>query len=351
MAWTTPRTWVAGELETAAIFNPHVRDNFNAILTNATTLNATIVTSSLTAVGTITTGVWNAGAVTSSGNIKATSAGNGYVQINTDNNRFRFSGEANHNYIDSGYDDAGGDIIFRTRTSGTPVTNLTLYGSGNSTFGGVLTVTGLFTGNGGGNNQFSAAVNGSNYLTVENTTSNTISFAKYQLAAGTAAGAIALYSQGYTTGTYDIQDGMALVCAGAGGVTVSLAAGGSFNVFGTALRARIESTGSLQIGGIAARAGTAGTKRIDIFDGTAPTSTLANGISIYSTAGECFIMDAGGTATQQTPHDRLTGEWIFNCTKTHTGEVLRIDVERMLRFLNDQFNLDAVHESYISLKE
>jgi len=31
MAWTTPRTWVDGELVTAAIVNPHIRDNFNAI--------------------------------------------------------------------------------------------------------------------------------------------------------------------------------------------------------------------------------------------------------------------------------------------------------------------------------
>lgn len=31
MAWTTPRTWVAGELVTAALFNSHIRDNENAI--------------------------------------------------------------------------------------------------------------------------------------------------------------------------------------------------------------------------------------------------------------------------------------------------------------------------------
>lgn len=29
MAWTTPRTWVAAELVTAAIMNPHIRDNEN----------------------------------------------------------------------------------------------------------------------------------------------------------------------------------------------------------------------------------------------------------------------------------------------------------------------------------
>ena len=32
MAWTTPRTWVAGELVTASIMNTHVRDNLTALL-------------------------------------------------------------------------------------------------------------------------------------------------------------------------------------------------------------------------------------------------------------------------------------------------------------------------------
>lgn len=29
MAWTTPRTWVTGEVVTASLMNTHVRDNFN----------------------------------------------------------------------------------------------------------------------------------------------------------------------------------------------------------------------------------------------------------------------------------------------------------------------------------
>lgn len=31
MAWTSPRTWVAGEVVTAALLNTHVRDNLKAI--------------------------------------------------------------------------------------------------------------------------------------------------------------------------------------------------------------------------------------------------------------------------------------------------------------------------------
>src|SRR5262245_42528639 len=36
MAWTTPRTWVAGELVTATIMNSHVRDNLNYLYTAVT---------------------------------------------------------------------------------------------------------------------------------------------------------------------------------------------------------------------------------------------------------------------------------------------------------------------------
>ena len=50
MAWTTPRTWVAGEVPTAAIMNAHVRDNLNALKNPPTDLdqnwNTTITTTS-----------------------------------------------------------------------------------------------------------------------------------------------------------------------------------------------------------------------------------------------------------------------------------------------------------------
>jgi hypothetical protein len=104
------------------------------------------------------------------------------------------------------------------------------------------------------------------------------------------------------------------------------------------------SGGSFQVGGTAARATTAGTNRIDIFDGTAPVGTLANGVSFYSASGEANVMDAAGNATLLSPHDSETNEWIFRSKHTPTGKVLRIDVERLLRFVNDHFGLDAVKE-------
>jgi hypothetical protein len=104
------------------------------------------------------------------------------------------------------------------------------------------------------------------------------------------------------------------------------------------------SGGSVQVGGAAARATTAGTNRVDIFDGTAPVGTLANGVSFYSAAGEANVMDAAGNATLLSPHDSETNEWIFRSKHTPSGKVLRIDVERLLRFVNDHFGLDAVKE-------
>ena len=120
----------------------------------------------------------------------------------------------------------------------------------------------------------------------------------------------------------------------------------------TTERARITSGGDFQtssgnsvmIGGTAARATTAGTNRLDIFDGTAPVGTLANGVSFYSASGEANVMDAAGNATLLSPHDAVTNEWIFRSKHTPTGKVLKIDVERLLKFVNDHFGLDAVHE-------
>ena len=107
---------------------------------------------------------------------------------------------------------------------------------------------------------------------------------------------------------------------------------------------RLTSAGNLKIGGSANRATTEGTNQIVLFNGTAPVGTLSNGVSIYSSSGEAYVMDASGNATLFSPHDSETNEWIFKSKHTPTGKVLRIDVEKLLRFVNEKFGLDAVHE-------
>jgi len=66
----------------------------------------------------------------------------------------------------------------------------------------------------------------------------------------------------------------------------------------------VQGTGNVCIGSVANRATTAGTKILNIFDGTAPAGTLADGCSIYSTTGELYVMDAAGNATLQSPHPK-----------------------------------------------
>lgn len=53
-------------------------------------------------------------------------------------------------------------------------------------------------------------------------------------------------------------------------------------------------SGNVKIASTAARGTTEGTKHVDIFDGTAPVGTLANGNSLYSTNGILQAMDAAG---------------------------------------------------------
>ena len=93
-----------------------------------------------------------------------------------------------------------------------------------------------------------------------------------------------------------------------------------------------------KVGGVAIRAGTAATNILAVFDGTNPQAgqALVNGIEIYSNAGECFIMDAAGTATQQTPHDNA-GYWYLNSYSSKRNKTIRIHVERMLRALAEKF--------------
>lgn len=108
-------------------------------------------------------------------------------------------------------------------------------------------------------------------------------------------------------------------------------------------RVRITSVGNTKIAGTAVRATTEGTNHLDIFDGTAPVGTLANGISIYSESGECYIMDAAGNATLQSPHDDK-GNWIFYSENTVTGRKVRVDMEKMMRRLNDLHGWNYFHE-------
>lgn len=108
--------------------------------------------------------------------------------------------------------------------------------------------------------------------------------------------------------------------------------------------ARIDVNQNFKLGGTAARATTESTNALVVFDGTAPAGTLANGISLYSTAGVLRVMNAAGVATILSPHDPITGEWIFHSKDTKTGKVLEIAMERLMRALDEKLGGGFIKE-------
>ncbi len=113
----------------------------------------------------------------------------------------------------------------------------------------------------------------------------------------------------------------------------------------------INDLGTMSIGGVTAtRSTTQPTNALDIYDGTAPAGTLANGITLYSTAGELRVMDAAGNATLLSPHENVNNYWVFDSVNAVTGQTLLIDMELMMKRLNSTFGWDFVHQTLNGLE-
>lgn len=75
---------------------------------------------------------------------------------------------------------------------------------------------------------------------------------------------------------------------------------------------------------------------INIFDGTAPVGTLANGTTLYAVAGELKVMDATGNDTTLSPHDD-DNRWVFDSKNAVTGQSFRADMQKILVKLAEKF--------------
>ncbi|MBI2627401.1 hypothetical protein HYW72_00535 [Candidatus Nomurabacteria bacterium] len=157
---------------------------------------------------------------------------------------------------------------------------------------------------------------------------------------------------GYVGATNTFQEAASITIDSAGTISDSATGIGGILRFNTATvgaepteRMTIDNVGNIKIAGTAVRATTEGTNHLDIFDGTAPVGTLANGISIYSTSGEGYMMDAAGNATLQTPHENVNNYWVFDSSNSITGKRLLVDMELMVKKLNETMGWDYVHET------
>ena len=68
---------------------------------------------------------------------------------------------------------------------------------------------------------------------------------------------------------------------------------------------------------------------------TNPTSALTNAAALYASGGELFSYDVDGNATQISPHDPETGEWIFYSKNTRTGKVVRVNMEKLVKKIEE----------------
>lgn len=117
----------------------------------------------------------------------------------------------------------------------------------------------------------------------------------------------------------------------------------------TSLATRLDMDSGLlgvSIGAYAGRSVTNPENAINLLDGVAPSGTLANGVTLYSAAGELRVMDAAGNSTLLSPHDDA-GNWIYDSTSPVTGKHLRIDMEKLVKAVNEHLGLDFVHESVL----
>jgi len=64
---------------------------------------------------------------------------------------------------------------------------------------------------------------------------------------------------------------------------------------------------------------------------TIPSSPLTNAAALYVEGGEMWSYDAAGNKTQISPHDPETGEWIFYSKNVKTGRVVKINMEKLIK--------------------
>ncbi len=61
----------------------------------------------------------------------------------------------------------------------------------------------------------------------------------------------------------------------------------------------------------------------------------ANESGIYSNGGELYALDDQGNSTQISPHDELTGEWIYYSKNIKTGRVVKVNMEKLVKKIEE----------------
>lgn len=70
---------------------------------------------------------------------------------------------------------------------------------------------------------------------------------------------------------------------------------------------------------------------------------VTNNAQLYVTGGEMYVQDDSGNATQISPHNK-DGEWIYNSKNIKTGKHININMEKMIRFLEEYHGETFIEE-------
>lgn len=108
--------------------------------------------------------------------------------------------------------------------------------------------------------------------------------------------------------------------------------------------------GAVAYGG---RATVNGTNILNIYTGTAPQGAAGDHMgSVYvknvAGSGEVFVMDEAGNATQISPHDPLTNDWVYNSTDTRNGRLLYVKMEQLVKDYDARFGTHFVFDSAVT---
>lgn len=68
---------------------------------------------------------------------------------------------------------------------------------------------------------------------------------------------------------------------------------------------------------------------------TDPSVTLTNAAALYASGGELYSYDSAGNATLISPHDQETGEGIFYSRNTITGRVVKVNMEKLVKKIEE----------------
>lgn len=171
--------------------------------------------------------------------------------------------------------------------------------------------------------------NASTFLRIKNATSGTAALTGY---AATNSGnfnvAIYMVSAGYTTSGIFVADAGVLQSSSTIGLNVGTTVSSPVSFWtNDTKKVEISSVGNMSLGGVAVRATTVGTNTHQIFDGTAPVGTLANGVSLFSENGILKTADAAGVVAFILASSAVTTEAVTSDTTLtikHNGTTYKI---------------------------